>query len=131
MVNVPMAVWIDEQGTIVRPAEIAGASESFRSGLDRDTFERSAHSQAEVRRVREAYSAAVRAWVLEGRHALPPAEARARLRLPTPTDALAATHARLGELLWVDAKERRFIVRRSGERRLTGGGGGGRHGDAI
>lgn len=100
MVNVPMAVWIDEQGTIVRPAEIAGASESFRSGLDRDTFERSAHSQAEVRRVREAYSAAVRAWVLEGRHALPPAEARARLRLPTPTDALAATHARLGELLW-------------------------------
>lgn len=100
MVNVPMAVWIDETGTIVRPAEIAGASESFRSGLDRATFERTAESVAHVQRVRDTYSAAVRAWVLEGRHALPADEARARLRLPSPDDALAAAHARLAELLW-------------------------------
>lgn len=100
MVNVPMAVWIDESGVIVRPAEIAGASEAFRTELDRETFDRTARGLEEARRVREVYSDAVRAWVHEGRHALPPDEARRRLRLPTPTDALAAAHARLGEILW-------------------------------
>ena len=100
MVNVPMAVWIDESGTIVRPAEIAGASEAFRSELDRATFDRTERGLAEASRVREVYSDAVRAWVREGRHALAPDEARRRLRLPTPADALAAAHARLGELLW-------------------------------
>ena len=100
MVNVPMAVWIDEKGVIVRPAEIAGASEAFRTELDSETFARTARGLDEASRVREVYSDAVRAWVREGRHALPPDEARRRLRLPTPTDALAAAHARLGELLW-------------------------------
>jgi len=38
MVNVPTAVWIDEQGSIVRPAESAGASDGFRF-MDRQTFE--------------------------------------------------------------------------------------------
>ena len=37
MVNVPQAVWIDETGRIVRPAEHAGAYEAFRS-LDRKTM---------------------------------------------------------------------------------------------
>jgi hypothetical protein len=100
MVNVPMAVWIDESGAIVRPAEIAGASEAFRTELDRETFAQSERGVERVVRAREVYSAAVRAWVLEGRHALPPDEARRRLRLPTATAALAAAHARLGELLW-------------------------------
>lgn len=100
MVNVPMAVWIDESGAIVRPAEIAGSSEAFRTELDRDTFDRTERGLAEASRVRELYSDAVRGWVREGRHALAPAEARRRLRLPTATDALAAAHARLGELLW-------------------------------
>ena len=100
MVNVPMAVWIDESGSIVRPAEIAGASEVFRTELDRETFDRTEWGVEETSRVREIYSDAVRGWVLEGSHALPPDEARSRLRLPTATDALAATHARLGELLW-------------------------------
>ena len=100
MVNVPMAVWIDESGTIVRPAEIAGASEVFRTELDRDTFDRSELGLAETQRVRDVYSEAVRAWVLAGRHALPAEEARRRLRLSSPADALAAAHARLGELLW-------------------------------
>ncbi len=100
MVNVPMAVWIDESGTIVRPAEIAGSSEAFRTELDRVTFDRTARGLEEAGRVRAVYSDAVRAWVLEGRHALAPGEVRRRLRLPTAADALAAAHARLGELLW-------------------------------
>ena len=37
MTNVPMAVWIDEQGQIVRPVEAAGASDGFRT-MDRATF---------------------------------------------------------------------------------------------
>ena len=31
MVNVPNAVWIDENGVIVRPSETAGSHDSFRS----------------------------------------------------------------------------------------------------
>ncbi|MGH7823430.1 MAG: hypothetical protein ACREQ9_27020, partial [Candidatus Binatia bacterium] len=38
MVNVPMAAWIDEEGRIVRPAEPAGASDSFRA-MNPQTFE--------------------------------------------------------------------------------------------
>src|SRR2546426_424423 len=30
MVNVPTAVWIDEQGQIVRPSEAAGVTDAFR-----------------------------------------------------------------------------------------------------
>ena len=114
MVNVPMAVWIDESGAIVRPAEIAGASEAFRTELDRERFTQSELGAASVRRVREVYSDAVRAWVREGRYALPPDEARRRLRLPTLTDALAAAHARLGELRWEagdgDGARRHFVA---------------------
>src|ERR1700740_477161 len=36
-VNVPMAVWIDERGHIVRPSESAGTGDSFRK-LDPATF---------------------------------------------------------------------------------------------
>ena len=37
LVNVPQAVWIDEQGHIVRPPETAGSTDGFR-GMDRKTF---------------------------------------------------------------------------------------------
>ena len=37
MTNVPMAVWIDEEGRIVRPAEPAGVTDHFRS-MDPQTF---------------------------------------------------------------------------------------------
>src|SRR5688572_15906176 len=36
-VNVPTAVWIDEEGRIVRPPETAGTNDSFRA-MDRTTF---------------------------------------------------------------------------------------------
>jgi len=37
MVNVPQAVWIDEEGRIVRPPETAGSMDAFRA-MDRKTF---------------------------------------------------------------------------------------------
>ena len=37
LVNVPQAVWIDEDGRIVRPPETAGSTDSFRA-MNRKTF---------------------------------------------------------------------------------------------
>lgn len=100
MVNVPMVVWIDEHGTVVRPAEVAGASEEFRTELDRAAGTMPEYAAAAGRRAKQAYCAALRSWVLDGSYALAPAEARRRLRLPGAAEALAATHARLADLLW-------------------------------
>lgn len=94
MVNVPNAVWIDEQGRIVRPAETAGSVDVFRF-LDRTTLARTEEAAETVARARERYLAALRDWVRTGRHALSPAEARRGLRMADP---LAAAHFRLGLL---------------------------------
>ncbi len=65
MVNVPMAVWIDEAGRIVRPAEPAGASEGFRS-INLETFEMPADVVAAGKDLRSAYVDAIRDWVERG-----------------------------------------------------------------
>lgn len=98
MVNVPQAVWIDEAGRIVRPTETAGASDSFR-GMDRKTFSMSKEAQAERAAIKNAYVQAIRDWALSGRHALPPAEAKARMPLPDAGVALANANFRLGRFL--------------------------------
>ena len=76
VVNVPQAVWIDEAGRIVRPAEAAGSYEGFRQ-MDRATRELPSDSE-------HAFSAE-----------------QARAHLPTLTeDVLAAqTMFRLGQFL--------------------------------
>lgn len=97
MVNVPNAVWIDEQGRIVRPSEAAGAGDSFRS-MDRTTFQMPPEAVAATRSTRQAYLNALRDWVEKGAasvHAMPPATARARLPALTQDDALAAVEFRL------------------------------------
>jgi hypothetical protein len=101
MPNVPMAVWIDEDGRIVRPAESAGASDGFRS-LDRKTFTLDADVAAAGRSLRERYRSAIRDWVEHGaasRFALAPDAARERMTGPTETDVLAAASFRLGHYL--------------------------------
>jgi len=101
MRNVPMAVWIDEEGTIVRPAEAAGASDGFRS-LDRTTFTLDPDIAVAGRTLREKYRDAIRDWVENGaasRYALSPEAARDRLTVPSETDALAAASFRLGNYL--------------------------------
>jgi hypothetical protein len=102
MVNVPNAVWIDEAGRIVRPAENAGSSDSFRTQLDRTTKQMTPEGLAERERTRTTYFDAVRDWVVKGdASAFALSSDDARRRLPTFTDdhVLAAAHFRLGQYL--------------------------------
>jgi hypothetical protein len=89
MVNVPQAVWIDEEGMIVRPTEVSGAAISL--------------NLKKMRRTREIYCDAVRDWVAKGRdseHVYSKAEARERM--PEFTEDIATAHANfhLGQHLW-------------------------------
>ena len=87
MVNVPTAVWIDEQGRIVRPNEVAFADNRW---IEYTKFDMT------------RYAAAIRDWVAKGPdsvYVLKPGERRSRLPLPTAEHALAAAHFRLAEHL--------------------------------
>jgi hypothetical protein len=102
LVNVPMAVWIDERGHIVRPAEAAGAGDSFRK-LDLATFSLPPEVAEVGKRRRSVYVDALRDWVEKGEksaYALPPEEARKRSLGPSENDARAAAEYRLGEFLY-------------------------------
>ena len=101
LVNVPQAVWIDEDGRIVRPPETAGATDGFRR-MDRRTFTMPEEAAAERVQVRQRYLDAVRDWARAGRasrHALDAAAVAARVETPPPSVALAQAHFRLGEYL--------------------------------
>ena len=100
LVNVPQAIWIDEQGRIVRPPETAGSTDHFRR-MDLKTRTMSPEDQAERLAARQAYLDAVRAWVTTGRYALPEGEARAGL--PKVTREIAEAHARFRLGVWLRA----------------------------
>jgi hypothetical protein len=102
MSNVPQAVWIDEAGRIVRPAETAGSNDAFRRHLDRTTKQMSAEGLAEREATRRAYFDAVRDWAQRGSaspFALSPDEVRRRLPGSTEPHAVAAANFRLGRYL--------------------------------
>ncbi len=103
LVNVPQAIWIDEQGRIARPPETAGSTDHFRR-MDLETRTMTPEDQAERLAARQAYLDAVRAWVTTGAHALPPDEARTGLPKVTPEIAEARARFRLG--LWLRANGR-------------------------
>ena len=87
MVNVPTAVWIDEEGRIVRPNEMAFADNRW---IEYTKFDMT------------VYLDAVRDWVRRGAqspYALDPKARRKRLPLPTAEHALAAATFRLAEHL--------------------------------
>jgi hypothetical protein len=65
MVNVPTAVWIDEEGTIVRGPEPAGAEDSFRQ-MDRTTYALPDAARVTLQETQRAYSDAIRDWVAKG-----------------------------------------------------------------
>lgn len=87
MVNVPTAVWIDEDGRIVRPMEMAFADNRW---IEYTKFDMT------------RYLAAIRDWVDNGPrsvYVLAPGRRRERLGVPTQEHAEAATYFRLAEHL--------------------------------
>jgi hypothetical protein len=106
MTNVPMAVWIDEQGYIVRPVEPAGASDGFRK-MDRTTFSMSVELAEKGRATRRNYVDALRDWVNNGdasAYALSPDQARTRIEAPSTEEAMANANFRLGQYLLAQGK---------------------------
>lgn len=100
MVNVPSAVWIAEDGRIVRPTETAGTGDEWRGMMK---GEMGPDEVNKLRRRREEYTDAIRDWVEKGddsKYALSPDEVRARMKLPSDDDALAVAHFRIGRFLW-------------------------------
>ena len=88
MVNVPQAVWIDENGRIARPTEISGASSS--------------RDQDKRRDMRTLYCDAIRDWVLKGSEsefAFTDEDPRAAMPEASESIALAHAHFRLAQRL--------------------------------
>jgi hypothetical protein len=101
LVNVPTAVWIDEDGCLVRAPEPPGSSDGFRS-MNLKTFEVPPEVAENGRARRKAYLEAVADWIANGRasrHARSPAEIRQRMGSRDTAASLAAAHFRLG--LWL------------------------------
>jgi hypothetical protein len=101
IVNVPQAVWIDEAGRIVRPAEAAGAYEGFRK-MDRTTRAVPDDVARLTAQAKTTYVEAIRDWVRNGTrstHAL--TTDQARTHLPALTDEVVTAQAlfRLGQAL--------------------------------
>ncbi|HET9770437.1 MAG TPA: hypothetical protein VFS16_06085, partial [Acidimicrobiia bacterium] len=102
MVNVPTAVWIDEEGRIVRPTEPAGVNEAFKA-VDLATFSMPPDAIEAGSSNRNRYLAAVRDWVQRGAEspaALTPDEVRRRLATSDGNVALAAAHFRLAQAVY-------------------------------
>ena len=111
IVNVPMAVWIDEDGVLVRPPEVAhpgrvGMQAPGKGGgppPDLPPLLRETLAETSKIRVRPGrYGAALRDWAAEGaasRFALSPDEVIERSRPRPPEVSEAAAHFELGQHL--------------------------------
>ena len=109
VINIPSSVWIDEQGMIVRPAEVAPAPPGGRRGPPRDlpaeTPERLREMMKQAVQIpndSEAYHAALRDWVEQGaasRYALSPEEVIARSRPRDANRSLGHAHFELASAL--------------------------------
>lgn len=101
MVNVPQAVWIDEDGKIVRPTESGGSIDILREfdteimGFKPEAMERAAAAKA-------TYTAAVKDWAINGKespYAFDPDAARGLVEPMTNNMAMAHTRFQLGQYL--------------------------------
>lgn len=107
LVNVPQAVWIDEQGRIVRGPETAGSTDTFRA-MDRSTRTVPEAALAEGRRLKSRYFDVVRDWARRGAQSpFVPDTRRTTSRLPVASEAIAEAHARfrLGRHLLLRGRE--------------------------
>lgn len=101
LVNVPQAIWIDENGRIVRPPEIAGSLDVLHA-RDRTTNKLSSELLAQRASAKAAYIDAVRDWAVRGAaspNALDPQTVAARVRVPHATIAEAHARFHLGQAL--------------------------------
>jgi hypothetical protein len=113
IVNVPSAVWIDEQGMIVRPPEVPGATDAFRS-MNLQTREVPRHRAEDSQLRRQVYVDALRDWIERGAasvHALAPDEVRRRMRGHDHDAARASAHFRLG--VWLAQHGEREAAQRA------------------
>ena len=101
MVNVPQAVWIDEDGKIVRPTESGGSIDILREfdtkimGFKPEAMERAAAAKA-------TYTAAVKDWAINGKespYAFDPDAARGLVEPMTNNMSMAHTKFQLGQYL--------------------------------
>jgi len=101
MVNVPQAVWIDEQGRIVRPTESGGSIDILREfDFEAGAFKPEATERAAT--AKTTYLDAVKDWAVNGaasQYAFEPDAARSHV--PVVSDAAMAAHAgfQLGQYL--------------------------------
>lgn len=101
MVNVPQAVWIDEEGRIVRPTETAGVYDTLKR-MDPKTFKIPKADMAKRTAVREHYIDAIADWAEKGAASeflASPGEISDKDLAPTAEVALAHAHFRLGQYL--------------------------------
>jgi hypothetical protein len=102
MVNVPNAVWIDEEGRIVRPPEPAGVNEAFKA-IDLATFSMPPEAIEAGSSNRNRYFAAVRDWVRRGADSpavLPADEVARRMGDAEAAVAPAAARFRLAQAIY-------------------------------
>jgi hypothetical protein len=106
--NVPMAVWIDETGTIVRPAEPASIERSALRDLEipDDIPDRMKTMLREVKQIPDSsdgYRAALESWVTEGAaspYVMSSEQVVERSRPRGDDEARAAACFELGQYLW-------------------------------
>lgn len=101
MVNVPQAVWINEEGVIVRPTETGGSLDILRE-FDFEQGGFPAEATARSQKAKATYLDAVKDWALHGsdsRYAFSADEARERVPAMSADIALAHANFRLGQYL--------------------------------
>ena len=101
MVNVPQAVWIDEQGRVVRPTETGGSIDVLREfDMEKKAFQPGAMERAQV--AKATYLDAVKDWAIHGaesRFAFDPDESRSHVKTASPDVMLAHAKFQLGQYL--------------------------------
>jgi hypothetical protein len=112
IVNVPTAVWIDEDGHVVRAPETPGVSDAFRA-MNLVTREVPERENADRKLRRRIYMDAVRDWIQNGaasRHVLAPDEVRQRMRGTSERESRATAHFQLG--IWLARRGARDAAQR-------------------